>query len=97
MKGICEIQSPLNGAKAYRMGECAVLVSRDEVKERGLFVMRWHLSISHPSRFPRWNEIKEARYALLPDEVTMAMLLPPREQYVNVHPNCFHLHEIEGG
>lgn len=55
----------------------------------------WHLSISHPERYPTWNEIRDARYDLLPDEVTMGMLLPPRAEYVNLHPNCFHLHQIE--
>jgi hypothetical protein len=24
---------------------------------------------------------------------TMVMFLPPREQYVNIHKNCFHLHQ----
>lgn len=54
----------------------------------------WHLSISHPSRYPTWDEIRDARYELLPNDCTMAMLLPPKEQYVNLHPNCFHLHEV---
>jgi hypothetical protein len=55
---------------------------------------RWHLSIAHPNRYPTWDEIREARYALVPDSVVMAMLLPPKGQYVNVHPNCFHLWEV---
>lgn len=55
----------------------------------------WHLSISHPTRYPVWDEIRDARYDLLPDACTMAMLLPPKGEYVNLHPNCFHLHEIE--
>jgi len=54
----------------------------------------WHLSLSHPTRYPTWNEIRDARYALLPDNCTMAMLLPPKGEYVNMHPNCFHLHEM---
>ena len=54
----------------------------------------WHLSISHPTRYPTWDEIRDARYDLLPDDCTMAMLLPPRAEYVNLHPNCFHLHEV---
>lgn len=56
----------------------------------------WHLSISRQDRYPVWDEIKEARYDLIPDGVTMAMFLPPKGQYVNVHPNCFHLHEVRG-
>lgn len=55
----------------------------------------WHLSISHPDRYPSWDEIVDARYQLVPDGVTMAQILPPRRQYLNIHPNCFHLWEIE--
>jgi len=57
---------------------------------------KWHMSISHPLRYPHWDEIKTARYALCPSEITMALILPPPEQYVNLHKNCFHLHEIDG-
>lgn len=54
----------------------------------------WHLSVSHPKRYPTWDEIKAIRYGLLPDELTFAILFPPMAKYVNVHPNCFHLHEV---
>ena len=62
----------------------------------------WHLSIAHSRplgdrhrrRYCNWDEIAEARYSLLPDDITVAMLLPPRGQYVAVHPTVFHLHEI---
>ena len=59
----------------------------------------WHLSVSfvdnrgRPSRYPSWDEIADARYRLLPDDVTMAMFLPPPEEYVAVHDTTFHLHE----
>lgn len=63
----------------------------------------WHLSISHrtnhhpprPGRNPRWNEIKEARYLFCPLTITMAMLLPPPEEFVNLHATTFHLWEIQ--
>ena len=54
----------------------------------------WHISIAHPDRYPTWDEISECRYRLVPGTVTMAMILPPRNQYVNLHENCFHLHQI---
>ena len=57
----------------------------------------WHLSISHPDRYPVWDEIRDARYALLPDDVMIAMFLPPMDEYVNVHPNCFQLWEGRKG
>jgi hypothetical protein len=57
---------------------------------------RLHLSLSHPMRYPTWDEIKGTRYDLLPNDKTFALLLPPTEEYVNLHRNCFHLHELRG-
>lgn len=82
--GIAEVDN----AKAYASGGLRVLVSIDGPDKR------WHLSISHPNRYPTWDEIKQARYDLTPNHVTMAQLLPPKEEYVNLHPNTFHLHEV---
>jgi len=78
-------------SKVYVKGDLRVWVTRD-LYTTG--IVRWHMSISTPTRYPVWNEIRDARYALMPDDITMAMLLPPKAEYVNVHPNCFHLHEI---
>jgi len=72
----------------YRMGRCRIIVTRDN----GL----WHLSISTPDASPSYNEIKEARYRFLPNEVTMAQIFPPKEEFVNLHPYCHHLWEIPG-
>ncbi len=76
------------GCAVHRSGELVVLITRDGPEKF------WHLSISTKTRYPVWDEIKEARYDLIPDEVTMAMLLPPKSEYVNFHPNTFHLHEM---
>lgn len=73
--------------RAYELGECSVLVT----KEGG----SWHVSIAHPRRYPTWDEVAEARYRLVPDDVTLAMLLPPRELYVNLHKNCFQMIQVE--
>ena len=73
--------------RIFRCGMLTVFVATEEGK--------LHLSISHPMRHPNWDEIKAARYDLLPDEKTFALLLPPMEQYVNQHKHCFHLHEID--
>jgi hypothetical protein len=53
-----------------------------------------HMSISRTDRYPTWDEIKEARYDLIKDDCYMVMVLPPKSQYVNLHNNCFHLHEL---
>jgi hypothetical protein len=72
--------------RTYRLGECSVIVT----KEYG----RWHLSIAHAARLPTWDEVAEARYRIVPDGVTMAMLLPPKAEYVNLHPNCMQMVEV---
>jgi hypothetical protein len=72
--------------REYLLGECPVVVTR----EGG----RWHLSISHPRRYPTWDEIAEARYRLLPKTQTFALPLPPAAEYINLHKNCFHVYEI---
>ncbi len=56
---------------------------------------KWHLSISHPDRYPTLDEIKNIRYRLLPNEITVGILLPPKEEYVNIHKNCFHLWQVD--
>lgn len=85
--GIPPLPPECHDAREFRMGALKVFVSQDD-DERV-----WHLSISHPQRYPTWDEIHRARYELIPDNVTMAMFLPPKSEYVNLHNNCFHLHE----
>jgi hypothetical protein len=71
----------------YRLGECSVIVTR----EGG----RWHLSIAHHARDPTWDEIAQARYRILPDAAWLAIVLPPRAEYVNLHRHCFQMVEID--
>lgn len=62
----------------------------------------FHLSISHtalwgtPKRYPNWDELIEARWEFCPPQATFAQLLPPKEQYVNLHDTTFHLWEVDG-
>lgn len=80
-------------ARVFKWRSFKVLLGRDPRHEGD--ELQWHMSISHPTRYPKWDEIKEARYKFCPDEVTMGMLLPPKADYVNHHPNCFHLWEVK--
>lgn len=82
-------------------GHLSVFVGRELTDvENGDRLVLWHLSISHrtddlkPGRYPTWDEIHEARYRFIPDEIRVAMLLPPKDEYVNVHATCFHLWEL---
>jgi hypothetical protein len=81
-------------ASLFEMGECSILLGREPAGVNGEYL--WHLSISHPTRHPSWDEIKTARYRLLDPELTFGMLLPPREVYVNVpqQDHVFHLWQI---
>lgn len=54
-----------------------------------------HISISHPYRYPTWDEIYTARYDFCPHDIDMAIILPKKTEYVNIHPNCFHVHELK--
>lgn len=69
-------------------------------KHNGMRVLRsvdgglLHISCSYPDRAPTWEEIKKVRYAFAPDELYMGMVLPPKAEYVNVHPYTFHLWQL---
>lgn len=54
---------------------------------------RWHLSAStdHPIGY---YELKEVRYEFLPNDINVAQIFPPRDQFVNLAENCYHLWEI---
>ena len=54
----------------------------------------WHLDLA-PDRYPTWDEIAAGSSVLVPDAVTIAPLLPPPAEYVNAHPHCFHLWQID--
>lgn len=74
--------------RCFVRGPVRCIISRDGIEKL------WHISISCEHRYPSWDELKKARYDLIPDEVTMIMILPPKGEYVNIHENCFHWHEL---
>lgn len=56
---------------------------------------RHHVSLSHRKRLPTWNEVKIVREALCDPDKFYAMVLPPKQYYLNVHEYCFHLWEVK--
>lgn len=80
---------PTTGCRMYHMGPCRVLLSGP--KERDC--IGWHFSISCPDRNPTWEEQRDCRYAIVPDDIYMVQILPPKSQYVNLHQFTFHWHE----
>lgn len=89
--------------RAYRTASgCSVICAHEPAKAApgGIWLpptelLLWHLSIAHQHRYPTWDEIADVRYELVPEDVTMAMLLPPADEYVNEHEHCFHLWQID--
>lgn len=100
-QAIMEEAAEMSGAllyptfRRYALGQCNVLVDREPAGAGGALL--WHLSISHLTRYPTWDEIKVARYELTPHDVSMAMILPRPDEFVNVpaQDNVFHLWEID--
>jgi len=83
------IKSPVPHAQAFALGN-GITIFRSH--ENG----SWHLSIAHPKRNPSWKELHDIRYDLVPEDAYMALILPPRREYVNLHEHCFHLWEVHG-
>lgn len=79
-----------DGTKMYQRGGCKVLVSPPFGN------LGWHMSISTSYRDPTWKEIRDAWYDLIPDADKKhgAMFFPPKDEYVNLHNHCFHVHEV---
>lgn len=57
----------------------------------------WHLSVAThctPRRLPTWDELKHAKYTLVPIDVPMVLEFPKKTgPYVNVHETTLHLWE----
>jgi hypothetical protein len=83
-----EFRNPGFPGAWYGWGDTKVCVA----KEYGL----WHISISCPTRYPTWDEIYTAWYDLVPDAANIngAIILPRKAEYVNAHPNCFHVYQL---
>ena len=64
-----------------------ILVGVEPCQDRGIGL---HWSMSHPGRYPTWDEIMDARDALFGPERVFQQELAKRSEWVNLHSNCFH-------
>lgn len=72
---------------AYRMGELRISASIDSHPDT-----EWrHVAVSHADRYPTWDELVEVRYRFFSEDAEVLQYLPAKNEYVNLHPNCFHL------
>lgn len=80
--------------RAYGAGEMKVAVGHEPHDGKGL---KWHISVSRPDRCPTWDELKQAKYSLLPGnvDVEMSIVFPRKtDDYVDIHKFCLHLWEV---
>lgn len=75
------------GARPVRPVEAQDLVGVEPCQDRGIGL---HWSMSHPGRYPTWDEIMDARDALFGPERVFQQELAKRSEWVNLHSNCFH-------
>lgn len=67
---------------------------------RGKFIFvnleegKWHLSASC-GHVIGYYELKEVRYNFLPNAIYAAQVFPPREEFINIHENCYHLYQVD--
>lgn len=50
-----------------------------------------HVSVSREDRYPSWEELLEIKSEFMGDDVEAYQVFPRVGEYINVHPNCFHL------
>jgi len=68
-----------------------------QYKGKNIFINKedalWHLSCAskHPIGY---YELKEVRYKFMPNNMQVAQIFPPREEFVNIHESCHHLYEL---
>lgn len=83
----------LRNLMCWSLGECQV-IQFTEPSSNGFRAQRF--TVSHGSRLPNWDELKLARYRLLPANRTFALLMPPPEEYVDDprNPYCMEIREV---
>lgn len=79
--------SDVRNIKAYRRDEIHILKTEDNTPKWGWLK---HVSISCEHRYPTWEEILSAKEHFFGD-IDCMMIMPKKEDYVNLHPNCFHI------
>jgi hypothetical protein len=59
---------------------------------------RWvHVSVSHPSRIPSYEELAEVKRRFIGSDRYAVMVFPEESKHVNIHPRCLHLwHCVDG-
>ena len=88
---LTKVKCPVPGATAYEgpKGIC-IIESIDNTPKWGNLK---HVSTSKNDSYPSWDETVSVKLELFGDRKDAIMVIPKRENYVNIHENCFHLWE----
>ena len=58
--------------------------------------VQWlHVSFARKSRMPTYAEMKMIKRDFIGEDKKAIFVLPKKENYVNIHPNCLHLWTCE--
>jgi hypothetical protein len=95
LPGILEVGRIRSGPYGSKRGNCGAF----EVKHNGVPIliiasdgMGWeHVSVSIETRAPTWDEMCWVKDLFWDEDECVLQYHPPREVYVNLHPNCLHL------
>lgn len=71
--------APVEGARAYRMGQITILVASPGPRNG------WLLTVFHPERTPTWAEFLHIRGTLVPTDVRMSVDVPVAGEQQNSH------------
>ena len=90
-----EIDAPYLGPDSHNckafVGKNGILVMHSDHGHPDFGLMK-HVSISKQDEYPTWDEIMEVKLHFFGDFKDAMMMMPKRENYVNLHNNCFHLY-----
>ena len=71
----------------FIMDRCTVIVTKDANEF-------WQLIVSLPDNKPSYKEVIKARYKYLPDDIVMAQIFPPREDFEQIPGNAHFLTQL---
>ena len=83
----CPVPDGVKDLEAFMRGHVRVIKTVDNTPKWGWLK---HISVSCADRYPTWHEILHAKEHFFGDTDCM-MVMPKKEDYINLHPNVFHV------
>lgn len=83
------VSRTFDGVKYAHSLTAASVILSDAIENDG---RPWrHFSMALRSRLPTWDELRRAKDIFLGEDARAIQVLPPKAEYVNIHPYCLHL------